>query len=68
METHPAREALFETLILSEIMKQRFNEGQPLDTYFWRDNKGDEVDFVTEGDRGLHAIEVKSGSTLHPTG
>lgn len=64
METHPARGALFETLILSEIMKQRFNEGQPLDTYFWRDNKGDEVDFLIEGDQGLRAIEVKSGSTF----
>jgi predicted AAA+ superfamily ATPase len=37
---HPLRGALFETLIVSDFIKQRFNSGRPTDVYFWRDNNG----------------------------
>ena len=62
--THAARGALFETWIVSEKIKQRFNAGQPSDLYFWRDNAGHEVDLLEETPAGLHAIEIKSGATF----
>ena len=40
IETHAARGALFETYVVSELVKQRFNAGQPADLYFWRDHAG----------------------------
>jgi predicted AAA+ superfamily ATPase len=64
LETHAARGALFETWVVSELLKQRFNAGQPADLHFWRDSTGREVDVVFETPTGLHAVEIKSGSTF----
>lgn len=61
--THAARGALFETWVVSELIKQRFNAGQPADLYFWRDSSGNEIDVVYETPAGLQAVEIKSGST-----
>ena len=64
MNTHAQRGALFETLVVSEFVKQRFNAAQPADLYFWRDNVGHEVDLLFEDGEDLQAIEVKSGATF----
>jgi predicted AAA+ superfamily ATPase len=61
--THAARGALFETWVVSELIKQRFNAGQPADLYFWRDSAGHEIDVVFETPAGLQAVEIKSGAT-----
>lgn len=66
LETHAARGALFETWVVSELVKQRFNAGQSAELFFWRDNVGHEVDVVLETPKGLQAIEIKSGSTFAP--
>lgn len=62
--THAARGALFETWVVSDMLKQRFNAGQPADLYFWRDSAGHEIDVVYETPAGLQAVEIKSGSTF----
>lgn len=64
LETHAARGALFETWVVTELIKQRFNAGQSADLFFWRDSLGHEVDVVFETPEGLQALEIKSGSTL----
>jgi len=64
IQTHAARGALFETYVVSELIKQRFNAGQSADLYFWRDSAGHEVDLLFETPHGMQAIEVKSGSTF----
>jgi hypothetical protein len=64
IETHASRGALFETFVLSEMLKQRFNAGRPADLYFWRDNVGHEIDILYETPSGLQAVEIKSGSTF----
>ncbi|MEY2685023.1 MAG: hypothetical protein RJA09_2167 [Pseudomonadota bacterium] len=64
LSTHAARGALFETWAVSELVKQRFNAGEPAGLHFWRDNTGHEVDVVYETPQGLQGIEVKSGSTF----
>jgi len=61
--THAARGVLFETWVVSELIKQRYNAGQPADLYFWRDSAGHEIDLIFETSTGLQAIEIKSGST-----
>ena len=64
LDTHAARGALFETHVISELMKQRLNAGRPADLYFWRDHIGHEVDVMIESAQGLQALEIKSGSTF----
>lgn len=64
IETHATRGALFETWVVSELVKQRLNAGEPVDLFFWRDNVGHEVDVVFETPAGLQAVEVKSGGTF----
>ena len=62
--THPLRGALFETFIISELIKLRLNQGERPDLYFWRDSNGNEVDVIAEQNGKLRPIEIKSGKTL----
>ena len=64
MAIHPSRAALFETYVVSECLKDRFNRGLPSNLYFWRDNVGHEVDLVVERGGKLVPVEIKSGQTL----
>lgn len=60
---HALRGAIFETWVVSETLKHRFNRGLTADLYFWRDNHGIEVDLVFEHGQRLHSVECKSGTT-----
>jgi hypothetical protein len=64
LEIHPARGALFETWVVSELYKNSLNQGNSSPLFFWRDSNGHEVDVVVETPLGLRPIEIKSGSTL----
>ena len=60
---HAMRGAIFETWVVSETLKHRYNRGLTADLYFWRDNHGLEVDLVFERGQQLQAVECKSGVT-----
>ena len=64
MAVHPARPALFETLVVNEYLKARFNGGLGSNLFFWRDNVGHEVDLLIERGPLLDPVEIKSGRTL----
>ena len=64
MSVHAARPALFETLVVNEFLKVRYNRGQRSNLYFWRDHIGNEVDLLLEHAAGLTAVEIKSGATM----
>ncbi len=61
---HPLRGALFETLIVAEFLKARFNSGFPSNLFFWRDNVGLEVDLLIDEPEGLRPVEIKSSATV----
>ncbi len=61
---HWARGALFENLILADTLKTFYNRGLQPPVYFWRDNKGLEIDLIIEKGTALTAIEIKSGTTV----
>jgi len=61
---HALRGALFETWVVAELMKGRFNRGLVSNLYFWRDSTGNEVDVLAEQGEALLAIEIKAGRTL----
>lgn len=66
MALHPQRGSLFETFVVAEFLKRRFNAGLSSNLYFWRDNSGTEVDLLVEEGAALHPVEIKSGQTYTP--
>jgi len=60
IESHPLRGALFENMVVTEMLKQRFNNGENNNLYFYRDNSQKEVDIIQSNGSKLNAFEVKS--------
>lgn len=61
---HFARGALFENYVISEYLKNRRNQGDNSNPYFWRDNVGNEVDLLADLGTMLKIAEIKSGKTI----
>ena len=61
---HPQRGALFETWVMGELLKGRYNRSFPSNLFFWRDNTGNEVDVIVDQGLKLIPIEIKSGQTI----
>lgn len=62
--SHFALGALFENFIIMEFYKQFLNKGQRGNMFYWRDNKGVEIDLLIENGSELSAYEIKAGKTL----
>jgi predicted AAA+ superfamily ATPase len=62
--SHSLRGALFETWVVSELLKGRFNRGLTSNLFFWRDSTGNEVDVIIERGEQLFPVEIKSGMTI----
>ncbi len=62
LSTHYLRGGLFESFIISDVIKQRFNQGKEANIYFWRDSKGHEIDCILErgGDRISYRNQIES--------
>ncbi len=58
---------IFETFVASEIIKQQSNLGRRRELYFFRDQRGLEVDFIVpSSEHELVLIEVKASRTVYP--
>lgn len=64
LETHPLRGAIFENMVVAEMAKQRFNSGKLFEMYYYRENKGREVDIVVDNGGRLRVFEVKSSQSF----
>ena len=64
LRAHAARGAVFESFVLSELLKARLHRGKEPDIYFWRDSAGHEIDFVVADGETLTPIEARSGQTI----
>ena len=64
VNTHAAKGALFENLVIMEVLKSRLNKGMPDNLYYWRDKTGHEIDLVLEAGGKMTAVEVKAGETI----
>lgn len=64
MAAHPLRGSIFETFVISELIKSRLNRGERPGLYFWRDSNGNEVDVIVEQGTVLMPIEIKAGKTV----
>ena len=65
LSMHYLRGGLFESMILSDLLKQRYNGGLQPNIYFWRDKSGLEIDCILDHGSTLTPIEIKSGETIH---
>jgi predicted AAA+ superfamily ATPase len=64
LSTHPLRGNIFENFIVAEMQKKYFNRGEESPLYFWRDQKGMEIDVLVDLGTSLFPVEIKSGSTF----
>lgn len=64
LREHPLRGAVFETWVVSEVVKARLHSGVAGGLAFFRDRKGREVDLVVEDGTALTAVEAKSAQTV----
>lgn len=58
------RGSLFESYVIAECLKNKHNAGSQASFYYWRDNKGVEIDLLVENGRKLLPIEIKSTQTF----
>jgi uncharacterized protein len=64
LDTHYLRGALFESFVLGEIIKDRYNQGLRKNIYYWRDSAGHEIDGILEQSGKLIPLEIKAGQTI----
>jgi uncharacterized protein len=64
LASHASRGAVFESFVLSELLKIHWHQAIEPQLYFWRDSTGHEVDLIMERGGKPVAIEIKSGTTI----
>jgi predicted AAA+ superfamily ATPase len=69
VQSHFARGALFETMVIADVKKWFFHRGRQAHISFWRDSNGKEIDCIIETSSPNDpprriALEIKSGRTL----
>ncbi|MFQ5685648.1 MAG: ATP-binding protein [Candidatus Scalindua sp.] len=65
VKNHPLRGYLFETFVVAEILKKKFNNIKTHNLYYFRDNVGNEVDVLMDMGSEVIPIEIKSGQTMN---
>ena len=54
---------LFENMVTAEALKARLNSGNTPDLYFFRDQRGFEIDLLLADNRKLYPFEIKAART-----
>lgn len=66
LHNHYLYGALFENLVISEIIKSQVHGGRRPSVFYWRESNGVEIDCIIENDGGeLMAVEIKAGQTFN---
>lgn len=64
LNIHPLRGSIFDTFIVSELVKKRTNAGKRINLFYWRDKTGYEIDVIIDNALSLLPVEIKSGKTI----
>lgn len=64
LHAHACRGGVFETWVVSELLKACYNQAPQPDLYFWRDSSGHEIDLLIDRGDVLVPVGIKSGQTL----
>lgn len=62
LETGAMCGAIFETYVVSEILKSYWHNGKQVQLYFYRDKEKKEIDILIEKDGKLYPIEIKKSA------
>lgn len=62
----PLRGALFENMLIMELVKRRYHQGLDHNLYFYRDSHNFEIDVIQKTGNDLIPFEIKSAQTFHP--
>lgn len=63
LNNHALKGNIFESMVISELIKYRYNCGEEHNFYFWRDKTGNEIDCIISQANELFPLEIKSGKT-----
>ena len=66
LHLHPFRGALFENMVVAEMLKTRYNKGLRSNLYYFRDNTGNEIDVLIDEGKKIIPVEIKSAETISP--
>jgi predicted AAA+ superfamily ATPase len=65
LRTSPYRGFSFEGLVIEQLKRKYTQESSGrTDFYFYRTSQGDEIDFLVQNEKGLHAYEIKTSTTI----
>lgn len=64
LEVHPLRGAIFENMVVNNVLKNFMNRGETPQIFFYRDRSQYEVDLVVQTPLGYKAYEIKSSTTF----
>ena len=64
LEFHPLKGAIFETMVVSEIVKIQQSQVEKFQLFYWRDKTGREIDLIIEKSDECIPVEIKSGKTI----
>lgn len=53
--------AMFETYVVSEIIKSHYNNAKDINLYYYRDKDQKEIDLVYQDGNDIYPIEIKKG-------
>ena len=66
LRIHAQYGSIFESFIVSELLKNYLNRGAEHPIYFWRDSTGNEIDILIDQGDELIPLEIKAGQTINP--
>jgi predicted AAA+ superfamily ATPase len=66
LQTHPLRSALFENMVINEMLKEHYNAGKDNNFYFYRDKSQHEIDVIQWNGLTLNAYEIRSEMSYNP--
>ncbi len=64
LQRHPLRGAIFESFVVSELVKSFAGQRRDPPLYHWRDTSGHEIDILIDTGERIIPVEVKSGQTV----
>jgi predicted AAA+ superfamily ATPase len=65
VKTFHSKGALFENLIITDLIKSRLHKGTNPRFYYWQNKTKQEIDLIIDTPVGPVAYEIKSGRTMN---
>ncbi len=66
LRIHAQYGSIFESFVISELLKNYLNRGAEHPIFFWRDSTGNEIDILIDQGDELIPLEIKAGQTINP--